>query len=785
MQDNQFLEAPSNKTRGVSLFERINRLSIMQDFVQPTKIVNLDLLGHDLSPQREQNNNNKEILFPIQENNKIEEIIFSKAKISPPLNSLNEETFNMQDLNENYDVGQQNYFLNKIKKSIKFNEKDKEEIIKEKNEEIDLDFTIQTRKRIRSHIFSKKGTNQVIILSSRKEMQIEGKHFPISNASPELRKSALEVYKSKPMKNRIIGICVSFKVSICSFCGSIVENIQLIIRESQASFSKVYITYENLREIDLSSQKLKYVLLPMSFFQRKWDILMLFCIFYEFFVIPMKISFQFDKSSVFSHFIDFVIFLISCFDILFNIKTGYINIRGVLELNPLLIASRYKAKFIFYDLMASIPIISAIQIYILLEPSSSIINYTRDSLDYVNLILLHKVLRFSRLKRILSRFDENTLYNPAIVRITKSTIGLILLWHWIACFYWFIAFSEGFTLNSWTPNPSFLYQSTFSQYNYSLLWAVTVTAGVGVDIEPLTNIELVFTSIVIVFGVALYGIILGSTSSAFLSMDDQDADLRKQLESLNNFMRKKKVSFDLQKRIEENLKYLWSSQQTLNVSNQWFLDGVHSLLKLELCINLNKQYLDKIPMFKNISFDCLVFLLNLLESRIYLPEEYVICEGSYSQNLYFIQTGILEIIDKRASTRIRLYDGDFFGEKSLFVLKIRKTDVKCLTYSELLIISKVALGEIIRKFPDFSLNLFNYLKNKDVDQIKKSMKSGKKYWLIIYQAYEIAKFLKREDSNLGFESLFFQKQRKVVKEDLNDLKSKVVEAFKLNSFKSN
>ena len=37
-------------------------------------------------------------------------------------------------------------------------------------------------------------------------------------------------------------------------------------------------------------------------------------------------------------------------------------------------------------------------------------------------------------------------------------------------------------------------------------------------------------------------------------------------------MRKIKVSFYLQKRIEENLKYLWSSQQTLNVSNQWFLD---------------------------------------------------------------------------------------------------------------------------------------------------------------------------------------------------------------------
>ena len=95
--------------------------------------------------------------------------------------------------------------------------------------------------------------------------------------------------------------------------------------------------------------------------------------------------------------------------------------------------------------------------------------------------------------------------------------------------------------------------------------AVTVTLGVGVNISSYNNVELIYSSLVIVIGVALYGILLGSTSSAFLLIYDQDADLRKQLDSLNNFMSKKKVSFNLQKRIVENLKYLWSSQQTLNV----------------------------------------------------------------------------------------------------------------------------------------------------------------------------------------------------------------------------
>lgn len=92
----------------------------------------------------------------------------------------------------------------------------------------------------------------------------------------------------------------------------------------------------------------------------------------------------------------------------------------------------------------------------------------------------------------------------------------------------------------------------------------------------------------------MYGLLLGSATSALMSLDEEDADIRKQLDSLNMFMRKKKVTLELQKRIQENLKYLWSSNQSLNITNQWFLKGVHPLLKLELMLEINKKYLEKV-----------------------------------------------------------------------------------------------------------------------------------------------------------------------------------------------
>ena len=106
----------------------------------------------------------------------------------------------------------------------------------------------------------------------------------------------------------------------------------------------------------------------------------------------------------------------------------------------------------------------------------------------------------------------------------------------------------------------------------------------------------------------MYGLLLGSATSALMSLDEEDSEIRKQLDSLSSFMRKKKVSLELQKRIQENLKYLWSSNQSSNISNQWFLEGVHPLFKLELTLQINTKYLDKV----NLKYILIIFLNYLL-----------------------------------------------------------------------------------------------------------------------------------------------------------------------------
>ena len=74
-----------------------------------------------------------------------------------------------------------------------------------------------------------------------------------------------------------------------------------------------------------------------------------------------------------------------------------------------------------------------------------------------------------------------------------------IVWHWSACTYWLIVMLEAPDVeNTWLPPPRLddrhadfaTYGSTFNdQYAHSFFWAVSVTTGVGRDVEPYTPTE--------------------------------------------------------------------------------------------------------------------------------------------------------------------------------------------------------------------------------------------------------------------------------------------------------
>lgn len=85
----------------------------------------------------------------------------------------------------------------------------------------------------------------------------------------------------------------------------------------------------------------------------------------------------------------------------------------------------------------------------------------------------------------------------------------------------------------------------------------------------------------------------------------------------------------------------------------------------------------------------MIHLIGVLETRIFLPDEFIVYQNQISEEMYFIQSGMLEVLDSNRGIKIRLFEGDFFGEQAIIQKNSRRTtSIKSIVYSELLILSK-------------------------------------------------------------------------------------------------
>lgn len=217
--------------------------------------------------------------------------------------------------------------------------------------------------------------------------------------------------------------------------------------------------------------------------------------------------------------------------------------------------------------------------------------------------------------------------NPALQRILKLLAILLFQWHLLACCYWYVVtlenYGKGYTFfsvdgqNQWVP-PSelwcdrndndlmdycnnlspppncqgnegkilnkiftllyfylinlflFLSKGLFCpasipyQYCWSFFYAIGITVGIGRNVQPSTFWEHVVSIIMIIIGVIMFALIVGSASSLLGNLDSGNAAKRMKLESIQSYLRQRIVPDELQARIIGYYKYMWSCHHSLN-----------------------------------------------------------------------------------------------------------------------------------------------------------------------------------------------------------------------------
>jgi CRP-like cAMP-binding protein len=447
---------------------------------------------------------------------------------------------------------------------------------------------------------------------------------------------------------------------------------------------------------------------PDSAHRIVWDMCMMGLIMYYAIATPVRIGFDIEPSEVTENILTVLFF----FDIVLNFFTGVYD-KGVEVKNKTLIAKDYVKFWFWVDLVASFPF-------------DVITSGTKGAGGAVKVTKLFKIMRILKLLRllklgpILKRVKE-TLFgsSPNVLMVIKTISGLFFTWHWCACCYWFIVDYEWETefknraagapgFNLWLPEAWLvdreLGQATIEdKYMHAFFWGVCVTTGIGWDVEPFTSLEVVFTTLMIIWGMLMYVTIIGFVTSIVSNMNSRHQERDKELSKFETYFRARLVPRHIQKKIKSYLDFIWSGDVT-DQEDRRIMSTLPKELQMEVMLEVNRALVEQVPIFKDMPQEATFEVLSALKRMVFIPDETIITEGTSARteegsDLFLLSQGHARVTYEGKEVAL-LEKGSIFGE-ICFVGKANKrtATVVALTYCDTLKLARKDYEKILERNP--------------------------------------------------------------------------------------
>eukprot|EP00753_Platysulcus_tardus_P007525 PLAT15255.1.p1 GENE.PLAT15255.1~~PLAT15255.1.p1 ORF type:complete len:1169 (+),score=526.22 PLAT15255.1:143-3649(+) len=438
----------------------------------------------------------------------------------------------------------------------------------------------------------------------------------------------------------------------------------------------------------------RFIIFPDSPFRSTWDICTLLLVLYIGVTTPIRIAYEPEESYA-DFVLDWMINAYFAIDIVLNFFTA-IKTDGEYITNKRAIGIAYVRGWFFIDLVSTVP----------LEAFWDVTGAALQLNRLVRLVRLFKLLRVLRMVRIFKRLEESVSFSPSMVRVLKFFIIMMFVWHWIACAYWFAAVDSEVIVwlrdvyNFWVPPPELRQSPLSEQYTMSFFWAIMTTQGVGRDIEPNSALEYTFSILIITLGTTMYVFIVSSFTSTLDGMDMTARMHQQRLGRVKDYLSRVRVTSDLENRIMEFYRYMFSNHQGVMAEDGIFFD-LHDKLKLELHVVLRMHALQALPLFDCVKNPrCLLDLIECMTPIVFLPNEIVLRQGDSGNCMYIIKRGGVDVI-KDGSWVAHVGEGGAFGERALLTNTPRNATILATTYTDTLLLGREDFDAVMLNYPEF------------------------------------------------------------------------------------
>lgn len=412
-------------------------------------------------------------------------------------------------------------------------------------------------------------------------------------------------------------------------------------------------------------------------------------------------------------------------DMFVRSRTAFMDENMNLEQDPVLVLSHYLDTAFLVDLSSFIPLLASL--FAPGEPFKQ---------------LLWSLPRMLRGHRAFTTLDSNTFTSNALAGTGKQLLAqllyFLLLIYWLAC-GWFVAGSskesiiwswweivQANTVKTDTVNSVFFMTLVYTTFNACLGQDVLSSSGrlnglVSSDTDaahlPFEVLDLGYCLFLQIIGLLL---VYGTLARVIMFIEKFGASRRarnqKRLER-HDILKALSISSRLTNRVQEYVSYLDTrdNDPMSSTAKMKLMDRLSCSLRSELLYELHAPAIRAVPMFAGTADPFVQAMCERIQHRYFQHNEYIIKVGEEPREMFFIDSGIVCIIQEhkdperprsRSEEQKRyalLKRGSYFGEAGILNATKRVADVQAVTNVDLYSLSKFDLDELLKDAPEHEL----------------------------------------------------------------------------------
>lgn len=333
-----------------------------------------------------------------------------------------------------------------------------------------------------------------------------------------------------------------------------------------------------------------YILNPDSSRRVYWDILSLAMITYDIIFVPLEVCFILEETT-FLAFLDWFSRIFWTLDMGMSCITGFVLSDGVIEYKPRNILHRYFKTWFLPDLSM---VLSDWIGYLVAGSGLGLGQLARA----IRMARAVRLLRLLRMQEVLANLTERLQSDVVEIfaQIIKMIVVLVMLCHFIACFWW--AVGTNGTGTTWVKAGSYEDLSVDASYLVCLLWAISLFSGGNSNIYPETSAERMYGVAAGVCSFVCVLVMLGTLTSGLTQRHIIDGSGQRQMAALKTYLRQNHIPKNLTKRLCRSAKHAISGD--LTPDSVQLLAVISEPLKMQMHFEMYSRILLHQPFFKDL-----------------------------------------------------------------------------------------------------------------------------------------------------------------------------------------